>query len=89
MNNLDLCGKTLFNGDAAEGDEFIIKSNGWAGDVGTGEQSPMECLLVFNFQNRMSVVHINRWWCIEDYPDPSLEIYDNCDGMRKYPLVRH
>ena len=75
--------------DLVEGDVFLVKSDVHGGkETDENERQPAECSVKFNFGDRRVVVVVDKWTCDEPHREPTLAIYDDCDGQRKSkPLV--
>ena len=91
MDQAEDCGQVLTQPqDLVEGDLFLVKSDVHGGKVASeSDQQPAECAVTFNFGSRRLSVSVVDWTCEENYTEPVLTMYADCDGLRtSKPLVR-
>ncbi len=86
LDTVTECHSYTRNDDMAEGDIYVIKSDGFHGGS-DWTRKPAECSTSFNLGDRLLAVQVVEWWCNEGYEDPFLAIYDDCHGQRSNLLV--
>ena len=80
------CDTYVRNDDMTEGDVYVVKSDSWRGGSPWARR-PAECSTQFNLGERMIAVNLVEWWCGKSYPDPYLEVYDDCQTNKHKLLV--
>jgi len=79
--------RPIRNDDMSEGDYYVIKSDAFSGRPHVTRR-PFECTLAFNLGDRLVAVVVKEWSCTQQFVQPLLAIYDDCEGRRKGLLVR-
>ena len=88
MDQMDQCEQVRRpKHDIVEGDVFVIRSDGYGGKAIPDRRQPAECSIAFDFTDRLLSLSVLEWRCDENFTEPFLSVYRNCDGLRKKQLV--
>jgi len=78
------------NYDMEAGDYYVVESDSRHGRADSSHlaRRPAECVLAFNFGDRLASLTVDKWRChLRDVHDPFLAVYDDCVGQRRQLLV--